>query len=85
MIKNCSIKYRSLSEQEIKLLVIEDKWLKFMHNSIKNELDQISQRLAGRIKELAERYEEPLPKFTEEVEEHSIEVNNHLKEMGFKW
>jgi type I restriction enzyme M protein len=78
-------RYSSLSEQEIKLLVIEDKWLKFMHNSIKNELDQISQRIAGRIKELSERYALTLPKLTAEVEERAKKVSNYLIGMGFKW
>jgi type I restriction enzyme M protein len=78
-------KFRALSEQEIKLLVIEDKWLKFMQDSIRNELNRISQGLAGRIKDLAERYNLTLPKLTAEVEERTKKFDNHLAEMGFKW
>jgi type I restriction enzyme M protein len=78
-------KYRSLSEQEIKLLVIEDKWLKFIHDAIRNELDQISQRLAGRIKELAERYSNPLPDLVLEGNKYSEKVDNHLRQMGLEW
>lgn len=78
-------KYKGLSEQEIKLLVIVDKWLKFMHDSIQNELDRISQRLSGRIKELAQRYDKPLPELDEDMKNLAITVENHMRKMGFQW
>jgi len=83
--KKLFIKYKSLTEEEIKVLVVEDKWLTSLYDSVKNEMERISQRLSGRIKELAERYEEPLPKLAKEVEERSKKVDNHLKNMGFEW
>jgi type I restriction enzyme M protein len=48
-------------------------------------MDRISQKLSGRIKELAERYETPLPNLINQVEELSKKVDNNLKEMGFIW
>jgi type I restriction enzyme M protein len=78
-------KYKDLTEEEIKLLVVEHKWLKSIHESAKNETERIAQKLVERIKELAERYEELLPKIAKEVEERSQKVDNHLKNMGFKW
>jgi len=78
-------KYKSLTEEEIKTLVVEDKWLRFLYGSVKNEMNRISQKIAGRIKEFAERYEEPLPKLVEEAEERSKKVDNHLRNMGFAW
>jgi len=45
----------------------------------------ISQRLTGRIKELAERYEAPLPLMTSDLEKLESKVNSHLKKMGFVW
>jgi len=83
--KKTLIKYRHLTEDEIKSLVIEDKWMKDLHDSVKSEMERVSQRLAGRIKELAERYEVPLPNLQKEVEEYSKRVENHLEKMGFKW
>jgi len=56
-----------------------------LHTAIKSEMENISQRLAGRIKELAERYEKPLPELTHEVEGFAKKVDGHLKNMGFKW
>lgn len=78
-------KYGALTEDSIKLLVVENKWLKFICDSVKNELERISQRLAGRIKEIAERYSYPLPDLDQEVEKYSKKVDNHLESMGFKW
>jgi type I restriction enzyme M protein len=79
------VRYRNLTEDEIKALVTEDKWLKSLHDSVKNEMERISQKLAGRIKELAERYGKPLPALVKEVEERARKVDNHLVNMGFKW
>lgn len=78
-------KYSGLTEEEITLLVTENKWLDFMHDSVKNELGRVSQRLTERIKELAERYDVPLPELAKEFDECSKKVDNNLREMGFKW
>lgn len=83
--KKLLVKYRGLAEEEIKQLVVEDKWLKSLYASVKGEMERISQKLAGRINELAQRYEVPLPKLVKEVEERSKKVDNHLTNMGFKW
>ncbi|MFX0116744.1 MAG: N-6 DNA methylase [Candidatus Hodarchaeota archaeon] len=85
--KNLFTKYCSLkgNEEEIKTIVVEDKWMKFFHDSVKKEVENVSQKLAIRIKQLAERYEAPLPKLTDEAEKFSKKVDNHLKEMGYKW
>lgn len=78
-------KYNALTEDEIKVFVVDDKWMTSLRNVVKSEMERISQKLAGRIKELAERYESPLPKLTKEVEELSKNIDVHLKNMGFEW
>lgn len=78
-------KYRTLSIDEIKTLVVEDKWLAALAADMQTELNRISQALTGRIKELAERYATPLPKMNEEVEILSAKVEAHLRKMGFVW
>lgn len=77
-------KYPTLTEAEIKTLVVEDKWLAALDTSIHGEMDRISQTLTQRVKELAERYESPLPKLTEEVASLSEKVEAHLQKMGFQ-
>jgi type I restriction enzyme M protein len=54
-------KYPTLSETEIKALVVDDKWMARLSASVQGELDRVSQTLTGRIRELAERYATPLP------------------------
>jgi len=78
-------RYKLLSEDEVKTLVVEDKWLTTLASDVQTELNRISQALTGRIKELAERYATPLPKLSEEVEALSDKVDAHLKIMGFVW
>jgi len=78
-------KYPTLSENEIKTLVVDDKWLSAVSLAINSETERISQQLAQRIKELAERYETPLPQIDEKVGELEKLVNGHLEKMGFTW
>ncbi len=78
-------KYPTLTEDEIKQLVVDDKWMQTIETTIKDEIDHISQRLTNRVKELAERYENPLPVIDNEVENLETKVNTHLQKMGFVW
>jgi type I restriction enzyme M protein len=77
-------KFTNLSEKEVKLLVVEDKWLNFVNGSVKTVIEEISREVVGRIKELAERYGQPLQNIETEVKSHCLAVNNHLKKMGFE-
>lgn len=78
-------KYSQLSEEDIKTLVVEDKWIAALAVSVQGELDRVSQTLTGRVRELAERYEKPLPQIADEVEAFSKRVDEHLKKMGVAW
>ena len=78
-------KYPQLSVDEIKALVVDDKWLATLAASVHGELDRVSQTLTGRVRELAERYATPLPKITDEVETLATRVDEHLKKMGASW
>ncbi|HLX39467.1 MAG TPA: type I restriction-modification system subunit M, partial [Ktedonobacteraceae bacterium] len=78
-------RYKTLSENEVKILVIEDKWLTTLASDVQTELNRISQALTTRIKELAERYATPMSSLSEEVEVLTSKVEAHLKMMGFVW
>ena len=78
-------KYPALTEDEIKTLVVDDKWLATLAAAVQSELDRVSQALTGRVKQLAERYATPLPKLTSEVAALTARVDGHLKKMGAKW
>jgi type I restriction enzyme M protein len=77
--------YGKLTEDEIKTLVVEDKWLATLAAAVQGELDRVSQNLTGRIRELAERYATPLPHLTDKVATLAARVEEHLKKMGAVW
>ncbi|MFY0657496.1 MAG: type I restriction-modification system subunit M [Neptunomonas phycophila] len=77
--------YSQLTEDEIKALIVEDKWLASLQANIEAEIERVTQQLANRVKELEERYNQPLPAITESVEALSEKVAGHLKAMGLEW
>lgn len=78
-------KYPELSEDEIKTLVVDDKWMAMIREKIHGEMNRISQALTTRVKELVERYETPLPMQTKTAVNLEEKVITHLKRMGFSW
>jgi type I restriction enzyme M protein len=76
-------RYADLNQEEVKTLVVDDKWLATLAADVQTELDRVSQALTSRIRQLAERYATPLPQLTVEVEALSTKVDAHLKKMGF--
>ena len=77
--------YPKLSIDEIKYLIVDDKWLATLQCNIVAEIERVTQQLANRVKELEERYSEPLPAITQSVENLSDKVAAHLKSMGLEW
>jgi type I restriction system adenine methylase HsdM len=75
--------YGKLTEDEIKTLVVDDKWLATLAAAVQGELDRVSQTLTGRIRQLAERYATSLPQLTGEVATLAARVDEHLAKMGF--
>lgn len=78
-------KYGKLPEDEIKTLVVDDKWLAALAAAVQSELDRVSQALTSRTRQLADRYGIPLPQITKEVETLAARVDEHLKNMGAVW
>ena len=77
------IKYPTFTEEEIKILVVVNKWMDELSTRFLGEIDMLSQTLAGRVKQLAERYAEPMAEVTSEVEILTKKVEGHLVKMGF--
>lgn len=77
--------YPQLSLEDIKTLIVEDKWLATLQASIVAEIERITQQLANRIKTLEERYSTPMPALVDNVAELSDKVDEHLKKMGLAW
>ncbi|MDZ7801669.1 MAG: type I restriction-modification system subunit M [Trueperaceae bacterium] len=74
-------RYGELTEDEIKTLTVDDKWLEDIRAAIDAEVERITNQLAGRVRELEERYVEPLPAIEHEVEELARRVAGHLEKM----
>jgi type I restriction enzyme M protein len=77
-------KYPLLTEDEIKTLVVDDKWLASLANAVQGELDRVSQTLTGRIRLLADRYASPLPRLVDDVDALAEKVAGHLARMGLE-
>ena len=78
-------KYATLTESEIRALVVDDKWMARLSAAIQGELDRVSQTLTGRIRGLADRYAMPLTEIEREVAALAARVEEHLKKMGASW
>ena len=76
-------KYPKLTDEEVKALVVEDKWIASIKAALNGERDRIAQALTGRIQTLVERYAEPLPTIMQRVERLDAKVAGRLKAMGF--
>ena len=77
--------YPKLTEDEIKTLVVDDKWQATLKAAIQAEIERVTQQLANRVKTLEERYAEPLPQLMQDVEALASKVDDHLKKMGLEW
>ena len=74
--------YATLTEDEIKTLVVEDKWIASIHAAIDGEVQRLTQALTERVQELEGRYADSLQELANEVEEFSARVADHLQNLG---
>ena len=75
-------KYAALTENEIKVLVIEDKWLADIRADADAETERVTRRLATRTQALKDRYAYPMPDLERAVYEFGSRVERHIREMG---
>ena len=75
-------RYTTLTENEIRTLVVEDKWFASIRAAVEDKVQGLTRSLAGRVTELEERYACPLPELEREVEAFGVKVEGHLKRMG---
>jgi type I restriction enzyme M protein len=78
-------RYGKLTDDDIKVLVIDGKWMAAAEAAVQGELDRVSQTLTGRVHELAERYATPLRRIVDEVTRLAARVDKQLKSMGASW
>jgi type I restriction enzyme M protein len=78
-------KYGDLSQDEVKDIVINEKWLTALAAAIVGELERLTDRLAGRVRVLEDRYATTVSELEREIDELNEKVQGHLLEMGLTW
>jgi type I restriction enzyme M protein len=76
-------KYPTLSIDEIKELVVADKWIATVHSGIDELFRSISVALTERVDELARRYARPLGEIASETAALEKSVAKRLAAMGY--
>lgn len=76
-------KYPALTEDEIRALVVDDKWLTDIAELIETEIEARTEQLTARVRVLTERYGYTLPKMAEKLQDLSSKVDGHLRAMGY--
>lgn len=77
-------KYPKLTEEEIKTMVVKDKWHAFIVGEAINEAFQVPIALEEQITALVDRYERRLSDISESVKVLESKVSSHLAKMGFE-
>lgn len=76
-------KYAALTEEEIKMLVVERKWLASVVGGCEALMQNVTHQIASDVTTLSERYEVTLGATESKVNDLEKEVLRSLKEMGF--
>lgn len=83
--EKCRARYDSLTDEDIKNLLVNKKWFDSIFSGIADLYAAISHRLTSRIVELSERYEDTLPDLEKDTVDYEAKVKSHLERMGFRW
>ena len=78
-------KYPQLTLEEIRHLLVEEKWFAAIYSGIDAIHEAVSHHLSARVTQLVERYEYTLKECEDEVDQYEAKVKSHLERMGFAW
>lgn len=76
-------KYPQLTLEEIRHLLVKEKWFAAIYSGIDAIHEAVSHRLSARVTQLVERYEYTLKECEDEVDQYEAKVKSHLERMGF--
>ncbi|KHL78102.1 type I restriction-modification system subunit M [Helicobacter pylori] len=74
--------YKSLEINEIKDLIIKDKWLKSLKNALENKILKRINAFTSALNEIISSYSNSLLELDKEVKESESKVLEHLKDLG---
>lgn len=76
--------YGKLTEDDIKELLVRDKWFATLRRGVEAEVERVTQRLAERVRVVEERYAETLAEIESELRGLAGKVEQHLTRMKVK-
>ncbi|GAA7634101.1 type I restriction-modification system subunit M [Helicobacter pylori] len=74
--------YKNLKLNEIKDLIIQDKWLKSLKNALENKIFKRINAFTSALNEIVSNYSNSLLELDKEVKESESKVLEHLKDLG---
>lgn len=78
-------KYGELTNEEIKHLLFDLKWMKRLSADIYEEIEQVLYALSSKVLLIAKRYEHTLGEIEEKTAKSRASVKMALERMGYKW
>lgn len=78
-------KYEALTDEEIKYLLFDCKWIPRLYGDINAEIDRILNDYASRVIMIAKRYEHTLGEIEDKTAKSKEAVRQALERMGYKW
>lgn len=75
-------KYGDLTEDDVKSLVLDDKWQTVVLRRVAGEVEGLTLGLVARIQQLGERYAETVDDLDNQLDELEARVAGHLASMG---
>lgn len=78
-------KYGELTDEEIKHLLFDLKWMYKLENDVRDEVEQVMNTLCSRVLLIAKRYERTLGEIEEKTAKSRTTVMAALERMGYKW
>ncbi|WP_187907556.1 type I restriction-modification system subunit M [Helicobacter pylori] len=74
--------YKNLEINEIKDLIIKDKWLNSLKNALENKIQKRINAFTSALNEIIQTYSNSLLELDKEVKESESKVLEHLKDLG---
>ena len=78
-------KYGELTDEEIKHLLFDLKWMYKLESDVRDEVEQVMNTLCSRVLLIAKRYERTLGEIEEKTAKSRTVVIAALERMGYKW
>ena len=76
------VRYKNLTENEIRTLAIDDKWLPNIGDAVGKEVERLTGGFVDQVRLLKGRYAAPLVEVERQVKDCGARVESHMRRMG---